>query len=73
MTADEPRYTMEQAIVLGRRALCESSDTGHQIERQGGIRIRNWNGTIQQWGYGCRFCDAIVTVAYPPLTGESTT
>lgn len=65
MSADEPRYTMEQAIILGRRALCESSDTGHRIEPQGGVRIRNWNGTIAEYGYGCRYCDLIVDTRYP--------
>lgn len=73
MTADEPRYTMDQAIVLGRRALCESSDTGHQIRREGGFIVRRANGSSASSSYECEFCDAAVTVTYPPLPGESTT
>lgn len=65
----EQLYTMEQAIVLGRRALCESSDTGHQIERQGGFVVRQADGRPASQAYCCGFCDATVTVTYPPLAG----
>ena len=66
----EARYTMEQAIVLGRRALCETSDTGHQIERVGGFVVRQADGTPVSQAYACGFCDATVTVTYPSLTQD---
>lgn len=63
----EGLYTFKQAVILGKRALCESSDTGHDIQRRGGIVVRNLNGTTQQFGYGCINCDLIVDTRYPPL------
>lgn len=60
-------YTMEDAIVLGRRALCENSDGGHQIERTLEHRISNVNGTMAWDGYGCTCCDLVVTTSYPEL------
>ena len=65
--ANEQLYTMDQAVILGRRALCESSDPGHQIRRVGGYVIRQADGRPASQQYECEFCDAVVTVAYPPL------
>jgi transposase len=64
-------YTMEQAVILAKRALCESSDEGHDIGPTDGVTIRNANGiangVVQRRGYGCSRCDLIVQVSYPPL------
>lgn len=67
--APEPDlYTMEQAVTLGRRALCESSDEGHHVERKGGAAVRHADGTVVPLGYGCANCDAEIEVSYPPLS-----
>lgn len=63
----EQLYTMEQAVILGRRVLCESSDEGHSIERKGGAAVRHADGTVVPLGYGCANCDARIEVSYPPL------
>lgn len=64
--SDERRYTMEDAVILGRRYLCESSDTGHQIDSGTFVR-RNANGAIVSTSYGCRNCDVVVELSYPSL------
>jgi len=64
---DERLYTMADAVVLGRRMLCESSDLGHQIERRGGIAVRQANGEVQDLGYGCSNCDLEIKTSYPEV------
>lgn len=62
-------YTFDQAVILGKRALCESDDRGHDIQRAGGFVIRQADGRPVSQQYECGACDAIVTVTYPPLAG----
>lgn len=60
-------YTFDQAVILGKRALCESDDRGHDIQRTGQIAIRNFNGTVAVSSYSCVNCDLVVSTSYPPL------
>lgn len=63
-------YTMEDATILGRRALCEGENSnGHELGVKFEHVIRNPNGTIAHVSYGCRICDVQVALTYPPLPG----
>lgn len=67
---EEPRlYTRQEAVILGRRAICESSDTGHQITLA--MQTRNQNGDRAWAVYGCANCDVDVALSYPPLPGDT--
>lgn len=59
----EQLYTMQDAVMLGRRALCNTNDEGHDIGPL--ARLRNFNGTFIR--YGCRNCDVRVILEYPEL------
>jgi hypothetical protein len=63
MDADSVReYTREEAITLGRRAICEDGE-GHHIQRCS--TLRNANGSLVCADYTCANCDVIVTLTYP--------
>lgn len=64
MDADSVKtYTRAEAKILGKRALCDDSDTGHRIERRSSSRY--WNGKLVCEDYMCENCDVIVTLTYP--------
>lgn len=66
--SEEKLYTMADAVALGRRALCESSESGHQIARQ--TRQLNARGELVLSHYGCGHCDVVVELRYPPLAEQ---
>lgn len=57
-----PLYTLEDAKVLGRRYLCESS--GHQIYMH---NARGMDGRLVYTRASCENCDVKVKLDYPPL------
>lgn len=61
----EPLYTRAEAAIIGRRDICLKE--GHLIDRH---YAENAAGNSVVDRYGCRRCDVIIRLDFPPLAAE---
>ncbi len=65
MTDEQQLYSFEQAKVIGRRAICEESHDGHDLQNTHTQRDMMGRATVRR--YSCTRCDVKVRLEYPPL------